>query len=68
MKLNNKVYDILKYATLIGIPAVLTFYGMVGTTLSIPHTQEVLTIGAGFVTMLGSMLGVSNANYKKENK
>lgn len=68
MKLNDKVYDILKYVALIGIPAVLTFYGVVGNTLSIPYTQEVLTIGAAFDTMLGTLLGISNANFRKENK
>lgn len=68
MKLNDKVYDILKYVALIGIPAVLTFYGVVGATLRIPYTQEVLTIGAAFDTMLGTLLGISNANYNKENK
>lgn len=66
MKLNDKVYDILKYVAMIGIPAVLTFYGVVGATLSIPYTQEVLTIGAAFDTMLGAMLGISTANYNKE--
>ena len=68
MKLNDKVYDILKYVALIGMPAVLTFYGVVGATLSIPYTQEVLTIGTAFDTMLGTLLGISNANFKKENK
>ena len=68
MKMSDKVYDILKYVALIGIPAVLTFYGVVGATLSIPYTQEVLTIGAAFDTMLGTLLGISNANFKKENK
>ena len=68
MKLNDKVYDILKYVALIGIPAVLTFYGVVGATLSIPYTQEVLTIGSAFDAMLGTLLGISNANFKKENK
>ena len=68
MKLNDKVYDILKYVALIMIPAVLTFYGVVGVTLSIPYTQEVLTIGAAFDAMLGTMLGISTVNYKKENE
>ena len=68
MKMSDKVYDILKYVALIGIPAVLTFYGVVGATLNIPYTQEVLTIGAAFDTMLGTLLGISNANFKKENK
>lgn len=68
MKLNDKVYDILKYVALIGFPSVLTFYGVVGVTLNIPYTQEVLTIGAAFDTMLGTMLGISTANYNKENE
>ena len=68
MKLSNKTYDILKWISLVALPALTTFYGVVGATLSIPYTQEVLTIGAAFDTMLGTLLGISNANFKKENK
>lgn len=65
MKLSNKTYDILKYIALIGLPAVLAFYGVVGMTFSIPYTQEILTVGSAFDTMLGTMLGLSSSKYAK---
>lgn len=65
MKLSNKTYDILKYIALIGLPAVLAFYGVVGMTFNIPYTQEILTVGSAFDTMLGTMLGLSSAKYAK---
>lgn len=65
MKMSNKTYDTLKYLDLIFLPALLTFYGLIGKTLNIPYTQEVLIIGAGFITFLGTCLGISNYNYNK---
>lgn len=65
MKLSNKTYDVLKWITLIALPALITFYGVVGATCNIPYTQEVLTIGVAFDTMLGTMLGISTSKYNK---
>ena len=65
MKLSNKVYDILKWIALVALPALITFYGVVGATCGIPHTQEVLTIAVAFDTMLGTLLGISTSNYNK---
>ena len=67
MKLSNKTYDILKWIALVALPALTTFYGVVGATLNIPYTQEVLTIAVAFDTMLGAMLGISNSKYNKTN-
>lgn len=67
MKLSNKTYDILKWIALVALPALTTFYGVVGATLNIPYTQEVLTIAVAFDTMLGTMLGISNSKYNKAN-
>ncbi len=66
MYMSNKLYDILKWADLVVLPALLTFYGVVGATLNIPHTQEVITIGTAFITMLGTILGISSVNYSKK--
>lgn len=63
--MSNKTYDILVYITQIALPALLTFYGVVGATLHIPYVQETLTIGAAFDTLLGTLLKISNNNYKK---
>lgn len=68
MKLSNKVYNFLKWFTLIGLPAIITFYGVVGNTLGLPYTDIVLTIATAFDTMLGTMLGISNYNYNKKGE
>ncbi len=67
MKFSNKWYDALKYIDLIILPALLTFYGIIGTTLNIPNTEATMIIGNGAIVCLGTCLGISNHNYKKEN-
>lgn len=66
MKINDKVYNILKWIALIALPAIITFYGVVGTACNIPYTDTALTIASAFNVMLGTMLGVSNYNYNKD--
>lgn len=66
--MSNKVYDVLKWITLIFLPALITFYGVIGNTCSIPYTEVVLTIATAFNTFLGTCLGISNYNYNKEEK
>ena len=63
--MSNKVYDILKYIALIALPALITLYGVIGATLHIPYTQEVLTIATAVDTCLGTCLGISTLNYNK---
>lgn len=65
MKLSNKAYDLLKWVALVALPALTTFYGVVGATCNIPYTQETLTIAVAFDTMLGAMLGISTNKYNK---
>ena len=63
MKMNDKVYNILKWICLTALPALTTLYGVIGTTLHIPYTQEVITIMVAVDTCLGTMIGVSSAKY-----
>lgn len=67
MIMSNKVYDILKWIALVALPALTTFYGVVGATCNIPHTQEVLTIAVAFDAMLGTLLGISTNKYNKQS-
>lgn len=64
--MNNKLYDKLKWIALVALPALTTFYGVIGATCNIPYTQETLTIAVAFDTMLGTMLGISSNSYKKK--
>lgn len=60
---NNKVYDVLKFITLRVLPPVLAFTGIVLKQFNYSHTEMVMIIGAGFITMLGQILGISNDKY-----
>lgn len=68
MRLSNKVYDNLKWIALVFIPALITFYGVVGNVLNIPYTDVVLTIMGAFDVFLGSLLGITSAQYNKNIK
>lgn len=66
--MSNKTYDILKWITLVFIPALTTFVGVILNCFDCEYTDIILTIMVGFDTFLGSLLGISNINYKKGNK
>lgn len=63
--MSNKVYDVLKWISLVFLPALITFYGVIGNACNIPYTEIVLTIAVAFNTFLGTCLGISNTNYNK---
>ncbi len=65
MKLNNKIYDILKWGLMIFIPALITLIGTLGQIYKFDTEIVVLTISA-IATFLGAITGISNYNYKKE--
>lgn len=68
MKLPDKVYDVLKWITLVFLPALTTFVGVILNSFKISNTEIVLTIMVGFTTFMGSLLGLSTIKYNKENK
>lgn len=63
--MSNKVYDVLKWITLVFLPALTTFVGIILNTFNVGCTEVVLTIMAAFTTFLGAILGISNINYNK---
>ena len=66
MKLSNKVYDILKWITLVFLPALTTFVGVILNCFHIEGAETILTIMVALDTFLGSLLGISSLNYKGE--
>jgi hypothetical protein len=63
--MSNKAYDVLKWFTMIFLPAAITLFGVIGKTLGLSCTDTVLTIAVAADTFLGSILGISNSAYKK---
>lgn len=66
MKFSNKTYDCLKWIFTVVLPAVMTLYGVIGTTCNIPCTEQTLTIGAAVITCGCVILGISSNSYASE--
>jgi small basic protein len=62
---NSKIYDVLKWCCMVVIPALITFFGVLGVTLEWEFTEKVITIATAFNTMLGTILGIGNIRYNK---
>ena len=63
MKIPNKLYDILKYIALIALPAIGTFWMVVGAIWGAPHTDEVVKTIVALGTLLGALLVLTNVQY-----
>lgn len=68
MILNDKNYKILKWFVLIVLPASTTLFGVIGLTLNWDNVDGITTIMVAITTFLGSIIGISNANFKKEEE
>ena len=66
MKLSDNAYNILKWALMIVVPALITLISSLGTIYGWDTSTITLTIAA-IATFLGVITGISNANYYKEN-
>lgn len=68
MKFSNKTYDVLKWVAQILLPALITLYGVIGSTCNIPYTEAVITIAVAVDTFLGTILGLSSRKYYKDGE
>ena len=68
MKLSDKLYDALKWITLICIPALATFYVALAPIWGWPFADEVAKTATAVCTLLGALLGISSAQYYKGGK
>lgn len=65
MTMSDGLYNKLKWFAQIFLPALTVFVGVVLKCFNFPHTDVVITIMTAFDTFLGTILGISSANYKK---
>ena len=64
MILNNKVYDILKWICMIGLPAIATLWFTLGKIWGFPYLAEIEATIIAIDTFLGALLGISNIRYQ----
>ena len=67
MRLPDNVYTILKWVTMICLPALATAYVGLSAIWGWPFADEVAKTTAVICTLLGALLGISTATYYKDN-
>ena len=68
MKLDNKLYDLLKWICMVVIPAVTTAYVGLSAVWGWPYATEIAKTSAVICTLLGALLGISTAQYNKDEQ
>lgn len=63
--MNNKVYDVLKWITMILLPAIGTLYFALAGIWGFPNSEQVIGTITAIDTFLGVLLGISTAKYNK---
>ena len=65
MKLNDKLYTILKWITLICLPALGTAYVALAGVWGFPYAEEISKTVMAVCTLCGALLGISTAEYNR---
>lgn len=67
-KMSDKLYDLLKYLAIIGLPAMGTLYRTLASIWNLPGAEEVPATLSAFGTALGAWLCISAAEYNKSKE
>jgi len=65
--MSNKVYDILKWVSLVALDAIGLFYKTISTIWGLPMGDEVLATCTALSLFIGALIGISSAQYSKKN-
>lgn len=66
--MSSKLYDTLKWVCLIVLPAAAYGYGELAAIWTLPLGEQIPKTINLIATIMGIILGVSNANFKKVNE
>ena len=65
MKFPDKVYDVLKWISMVVLNAVGVLYKTLAAVWGLPYGEEVMTTCAALALFIGALIGVSTAEYRK---
>lgn len=68
MKMNNKIYDILKWVAQLLLPALGALYFALAGLWGYPYGEQIVGTITALDAFLGAILGISTVQYNKENK
>jgi hypothetical protein len=63
--MSNKVYDILKWITLVALPAVTALWLTLANIWGFPYAEAIGATLAAVTTFIGALLGISSIHYSK---
>ena len=66
--MSSKIYDILKWVAIIGLPAAATLVGDVFPIWNLPYGAEISSTISHVSVFLGACLMISNMQYKKQQQ
>lgn len=66
MKLNDKVYDALKWVALIGIPALAVAYTTLASIWGWGFADQINATANILCTLIGSLIGISTVSYNRK--
>jgi hypothetical protein len=67
MKLPNKVYDVLKWVMLLGVPVSTFIIGIIAAA-NTGNVEAIITaVFGGLSTLAGIIIKISDGEYRKEN-
>lgn len=66
MKLSNEMYDRLKWIAQYFLPALGTLYFALAGVWGLPYGEQIVGTITAIDTFLGVLLGISTAQYNKE--
>lgn len=66
--MSDKMYDISKWIAMYLLPALGTLYFAMAGIWNLPYGEQVVGTITALDTFLGVILGISTAQYNKENK
>lgn len=64
--MSNKVYDVLKWVSLVALDAVGLFYKTISEIWGMPLGDEVLATCTALSVFIGALIGISSAQYNKK--
>lgn len=65
MKMDNRLYDVIKYIAQIVLPALATLYFALSKIWGLPYGEEIVGTISAIDVFLGALLGLSSMNYNK---
>lgn len=67
MRLNNKVYDTLKWFAQYFLPALGTLYFALASIWGLPYGEQIVGTITAVDTFIGVILGISTIQYNKDS-